>query len=93
MADPTATPDTRSRAGTAADRSPLKDLGGTAMGSGIIGLLVGSLDWLSEIQAAHHYVPPEHALLVMYATALAPTAQLLYRIWMNRLQKAAGETA
>jgi hypothetical protein len=91
MSDPT-TPDARARAGTPADRSPFKDAGSTAIGAGALGVLIGTGDWLSEIQAAHHYVPPEHALVVIYATALAPIARLIYKIWINRLEKAAGET-
>lgn len=81
--------DTRSRSGSTADRAPLKAIGGTAAASGVVGLLVATADWASNMVEAHHWLTPDNALMVLWATALAPMAHLAYQIVLNRLKKAA----
>ena len=82
---------TRAQAGTAADRAPLKAIGATAVGSGAVGILVATADWANTMVQQGHYVVPDNALMVMWATALAPLAELIYRIVFTRIQKAAEE--
>lgn len=86
---------TRSRTGTAADRkpdSPVKQIGGMATTSGVVGLLVGTADYLIKVKEANEWLSPDNALVVLWATALAPLFLLVYKIVENRLKKAAGET-
>lgn len=81
--------ETRTRSGTPADRAPLKAIGSTATASGAVGLLVATADWANTMVQAGHWVVPDNALMVMWATALAPMAMLIYHIVFNRLQKVA----
>lgn len=83
--------ETRSRSGTPADRSSIQAIGGTAVASGAVGLLVSTADWANTMVQEHHWVTPDNALMVMWATALAPMAQLIYHIIWKRLQKLAGD--
>lgn len=83
--------ETRSRSGTPADRASIKTIGATAVGSGAVGLLVATADWANNMVEAHHWLTPDNALMVMWATALAPMAQLIYHIMWKRLQKVAGD--
>ena len=88
MSEPEAT---RERPGTPADRSALKSIGGMSTTSGAIGMLVASADYLLKCRDAHAWVTPDNALLVMWATALAPIFLLLNIIIQKRLKKIADE--
>lgn len=79
--------DSRSGDGTRADRSPLTAVGNTALGAGVVGLLVATGDWGNTMIAAGHWVAPENALEAMWATALAPIFHLCGLIVINRLRK------
>lgn len=84
-------PDARARNGSPADRSPMQAASNYSTASGAVGLLVGTADWWYKCHVAHQIVMPDNALLVMWATALAPTLILMKKIVDNKLSKAAGE--
>ncbi len=63
----------------------------TAVASGVIGLLAATLDYAWDCSEAHKWLRPDDALIVLWVSAIAPAVHLTWKIFINWLEKHAGE--